>query len=1218
MGTSNFIKHIPCEKCGSSDANSLYDDGHTHCFSCNHTKGNNMNSVAYTSYRLPEGRQPDLARFKILPETAKLYRIHFDGKAIYFPYFKNNQLVGAKGRWVKDWSAKNFFTEGSLPGLFGMQTCTNRSKKIIITEGEKDTLAAKQMFGSYDVVSIANGAPSAATSLKKEVVFLRDYEEIVLAFDMDEVGQKAVEDALTVLPSHKTKVAVLPYKDAHECLIHDPTGREFREAIQAAKCRKPSSIYGGEDLLEYFHKTMANDGEKGLDTGYDSFNKLTGGFRPGEVITVVAGTGVGKTTFTLNLVNNVIMRNPNANVLFMPLEMSMFTILIRLAELKTGKRVFTPEGNIHTPESVAAVEEVTQRVSFYFESGKLTLDKMFSDMEFSIAAYNAKLIVLDHKDAVLTKLGDLDYKATDAFCCQLKEFAERNQVTVVLVSHQSRNENDKEDNKTALSRIRGSQGVAQNSDMVIGIERLRDSDVSTVRTLKAHRLVGVYDSFQLEFDKKSTKMVEYQQLTEEIDESAFEPEIQRTEDDNQRHIVQLGTGSPSTPEVSTTVLRSEGTEVREDVHTGLHVSEEERDTDVHRSEGMLHGNRPFEDGGSQEDEPNDRLEDSVCESEPETTQQHTNNERDMGGETRIQMGNSTDNTTRLAKGIVIDLEVNKKGEIVCVGYANDEFSGVSKKINTTLNSLLRKYKPIFHNAAYDVPIIQRYGYPITEWDDTILMANVLNSNRFVALKSLAQEYQLEHQKDEFDWKTWDGEYNETLADYCLKDVESTWELFKTLVNKMDDQDWDYYNSIDIPFQDVVIEMEKSGLHLDRDKVQQKVGEVTQELLEVEAEIKKYYQWYPTEKKRKTPEKQGRLLRMEGEYYIYEKLVPFNPASNDHKAYALVTEGVALKKMTNQGKYAVNKETIAKIDHPLARLFAKHAKLNKLKNGFLDAMLSKVDKDGYVRGRFNQTGTVTGRLSSSDPNLQNLDTTQRDVFDAPEGRLIVTGDLSNIEARILGYYLSAVCKDDGILNVYRNNIGKKEGDPGYVDLHSDNAKRWGITRPQAKTVLYLSMYGGGVMKLSENLNISIPEAKKILATLSNKFPALNKLKEILINRVKKKGYLTTLHGRKIYCPDLNSSNESTRSAAERQIFNYLIQGSAADIMKNLTVASIETAKTYGATFAASVHDEAVFYCPTETAKAFANTLTKLWTTDAYLGKFPIETKFTTGSNWKETK
>jgi DNA polymerase-1 len=268
------------------------------------------------------------------------------------------------------------------------------------------------------------------------------------------------------------------------------------------------------------------------------------------------------------------------------------------------------------------------------------------------------------------------------------------------------------------------------------------------------------------------------------------------------------------------------------------------------------------------------------------------------------------------------------------------------------------------------------------------------------------------------------------------------------------------------------------------------------------------------------------------------------------------------------------------EHPIVERLLEYRQLSKLKSTYVDALPKAINpRTGRVHTSFNQTGTTTGRLSSSDPNLQNIPMHTelgREIRKAfvPGGkdRVIMSADYSQIELRVMAH----ISQDEGLLEAFRQG----------EDIHATTAakvfgvKPSGVTREmrrRAKEVNFGIMYGIGPFGLSSRLDISQAEAKETIARYFERFPKVNQYIFDTIAKARHDGYVSTLLGRRRYLPEINSRNQTVRQNAERQAINMPIQGTAADLIK---LAMIQIQKGlhesgFDSKMILQVHDELVF-------------------------------------------
>jgi DNA polymerase-1 len=325
--------------------------------------------------------------------------------------------------------------------------------------------------------------------------------------------------------------------------------------------------------------------------------------------------------------------------------------------------------------------------------------------------------------------------------------------------------------------------------------------------------------------------------------------------------------------------------------------------------------------------------------------------------------------------------------------------------------------------------------------------------------------------------------------------------------------------------------------------------------------------------------------------------------------------------TKKGDDSVNALTLQRLE-PMDNTGIVHAlrgirQYEKLIETFV-TMLEDKPFDGYLHGNFNQTGTVTGRLSSSDPNQQNIPSRGelgkkvRTVFDAPEGMDLVVIDYSQIEMRMLAHE----SKDENLLRAFIEGI----------DVHQMTADRAGVERRSAKALNFGWGYGMSYLGLMDSVEKagaprpSAKDAKKWLKDYDQAYPTLVKWKASVIRRARQLGYVPTIAGHRRRLPDLSSPHERFRMAAERQCVNARIQGSCADMLKWAMLQLEPWEKMYGAKRQVQVHDELGWRVPQETSKQFAEIASGVMKSieKQFNLIVPIEADYGIGQNWAAAK
>ena len=302
-GSSEFIRHEPCPECGSSDANSVYTDGHTYCFACHHYVGGDKENHTHqmkTDVYL-QGYATPLKRRGISEKTCEFYKIYKDGELLRFHYFTDDGVL--QGAKVK--SKKKVFTyEGiSTKTLFGQHLFPNSGRRIVVTEGELDAASCYEAMPNWPMVSLPHGAAGAKKDIQHQIPLLQGYEEIVLFFDGDEAGREAAKAAASVLPPGKVSIAHLDnFKDPSDAL---QAGKPelIREAIWNAKPFRPDGIVDAKTLLDAI--TTPNK-PCDYEYPYTGLQLRLHGIRLGELISITAGTGTGKSSFCRELCTHLL------------------------------------------------------------------------------------------------------------------------------------------------------------------------------------------------------------------------------------------------------------------------------------------------------------------------------------------------------------------------------------------------------------------------------------------------------------------------------------------------------------------------------------------------------------------------------------------------------------------------------------------------------------------------------------------------------------------------------------------------------------------------------------------------------------------------------------------------------------------------------------------------------------------------------------------------
>ena len=323
---------------------------------------------------------------------------------------------------------------------------------------------------------------------------------------------------------------------------------------------------------------------------------------------------------------------------------------------------------------------------------------------------------------------------------------------------------------------------------------------------------------------------------------------------------------------------------------------------------------------------------------------------------------------------------------------------------------------------------------------------------------------------------------------------------------------------------------------------------------------------------------------------------FNINSPKQLGIALFEElGLPVIKKTKSG-YSTNAEVLEKLEnaHPVIPLITEYRQLTKLKSTYCDGLLKVIGKDGRIHTSFNQVETRTGRISSLEPNLQNipirteLGREMRKFFTAKDGCMLVDADYSQIELRVL----AALADDKNMIDAFNSN----------QDIHTITASQVfnmpvNMVTPQmrssAKAVNFGIVYGIGAFSLSNDIHVSVKEAKNYIDGYLNHYQGVKKYMDDIITLAKDKGYSETLFGRKRYLPELNAKNHMLKAFGERVARNMPIQGTAADIIKIAMIRVSDRIKKekLKSRLILQVHDELIVEAPNSEAEIVKKLVTE---------------------------
>ena len=567
----------------------------------------------------------------------------------------------------------------------------------------------------------------------------------------------------------------------------------------------------------------------------------------------------------------------------------------------------------------------------------------------------------------------------------------------------------------------------------------------------------------------------------------------------------------------------------------------------------------------------------------------------------------TDNLDYMAANLVGISFALENGEAAYLPLQLDYLGAPKTLEKTTALTLL---KPVLENPSiqkvgqnfkYDLTIFARNDIDVQGVAfDTMLESYVLNSTGRHNMDDLAKRY-LGHQTISFEEIAGKGKnqltFNqiplEQAAEYAAEDADVTMKLQQVLWEKLSKEPTleKLFKEMELPLLGVLSRMERRGVLIDSDALFLQSNEIA-----------------------------NRLSELEEQAYVLAGQ-PFNLASTKQLQEILFDKlGLPVIQKTPKGAPSTNEEVLEELafSHELPKVLVEHRGLSKLKSTYTDKLPQMVNpQTGRVHTSYHQAVTATGRLSSSDPNLQNIPIRNeegrriRQAFIAREGFTVVAADYSQIELRIMAH----LSQDQGLINAFTQ--GK--------DIHrSTAAEIFGVEldevtseqRRNAKAINFGLIYGMSAFGLSRQLGIGRADAQSYMDLYFKRYPGVQTFMHDIREKAKAQGYVETLFGRRLYLPDINSSNGMRRKAAERVAINAPMQGTAADIIKRAMIQLDQTLQNDpDIAMIMQVHDELVFEVRSEKV-AFYSELIKTQMESAADLVVPLIVEVGQGMNWDE--
>lgn len=517
---STLISKGPCDDCGSSDACALYDDGHTHCFSCGKTKSGTGGETSAAPKKkkdrsLVDGEVRALPKRFITEETCKKwgYRCgEMGGKPVQIAnYHDDSGVVAAQKIRFAD---KSFTITGDTKqlGLYGRHLWRDGGKKIVITEGEIDALTVSQLQqNKWPVVSVPNGAQGAAKSIAKASDWLENFEQVVFLFDDDDPGRKAALECAELLSPGKAFIGRIDgFKDANEAL-QAGHGAKVIDAIWSAKVFRPDGLI---EIDDEFIDSIDEDVEWGLAWCFPTLNKATYGRRWGEVYALGAGTGIGKTDLLAQQIDfDINELKERVGGIF--LEQKPKQTAVRVAGKGAGRRFHVPDAGWTKIERRSSLASLKSKLTMYDSFGETDWAVVKSKIRYMAVSQGIRLFYLDH----LTAMADTsnEKESIEQIMKEMAGLANELNIIIHFVSHLSTPEGKphEEGGRVMIKHFKGSRAIGYWSFLMIGLERDQQSrdesrrKVTIVRVLK-DRYTGQATGlvFGLGYDESTGRLFE--------------------------------------------------------------------------------------------------------------------------------------------------------------------------------------------------------------------------------------------------------------------------------------------------------------------------------------------------------------------------------------------------------------------------------------------------------------------------------------------------------------------------------------------------------------------------------------------------------------------------------------------------------------------------------------------------------------------------------------
>jgi len=526
-----------------------------------------------------------------------------------------------------------------------------------------------------------------------------------------------------------------------------------------------------------------------------------------------------------------------------------------------------------------------------------------------------------------------------------------------------------------------------------------------------------------------------------------------------------------------------------------------------------------------------------------------------------------------------------------------QFDEIRELLEPLFNS---KSLKIAHNYKFDYIILSRAGVEINgPVFDTMVAAYLIDSSQRLKMDTLSKTY-LGYEPIPIEDLIGKGKGQKSMADipfedianYACEDADITYRLYEILKEKLDEDELlKIAETVEFPLIEVLAEMEQNGVHIDKEMLASFSEELTKDLEELETEI---FERTGEEFNLNSPQQLGTIL--------FEKM------------------DLPAGKKTKTGQYSTSESVLSKlaVEYEVPSLVLDYRSLKKLLSTYVDALPKLINPEtGRIHTDFNQTVAATGRLSSSNPNLQNIPIRTkrgreiRKAFIPKEGYKMLAADYSQVELRVI----ASISGDENMIEAFKNG----------EDIHSRTAKEifnldsidevTADHRRKAKEVNFGIPYGVSAYGLASRLGISNNEGKEMIDQYFERFPGIQKYIDETIQFAKENEFVSTLLGRRRYIPDINSRNWNVRGFAERMAINMPIQGTAADIIKlaMIHIQKFIKDENLKSRMLLQVHDELIFDIAPEEEQDVPAKIKDLME-NAYELDVPLDVEMGLADNW----